>query len=198
MFEEPLQLFCEDLYLWSHEAKEAEVDRGENMLGDCFLHCWIRVSVCSGVYYENHTSVLLWGTGYWNGIALLSGAFIIPTNHALKQENDKQKLKIWKVYLCQNTEKSLESSSCLSLTSLYLFFLHQDDKEGGSSSWDKGPHSHTCGRTLKHTHILARTYTRVLRSAVIHLSLIPTCQPAPPTVSAPRKVTAFQWLTKAL
>lgn len=54
--------------------------------------------------------------------------------------------------------------------------------------------------THLHTHTLARThaYTRAPRSAVIHLSLIPTCQPAPPTVSAPRKVTAFQWLTKAL
>ena len=31
--------------------------RGENMPGDCFLQRWI---VCSGVYYEDHTSVWPW------------------------------------------------------------------------------------------------------------------------------------------
>lgn len=51
--------------------------------------------------------------------------------------------------------------------------------------------------THRHTHTSTYTQER-WGSAVIHLSLIPTCQPAPPTVSAPRKVTAFQWLTKAL
>ncbi len=62
--------------------------------------------VCSGVYYENRTLVWLWGTGHWNGIALLSAAFVILANHALKRENDKtKKWKNWEVYLRQNTKK---------------------------------------------------------------------------------------------
>lgn len=67
----------------------SQAGRGENIFGDCFLHCWILVSMCTGVYCENHTSVWLWETGYWNGIALLAGPFIILTNHTLKQENNK-------------------------------------------------------------------------------------------------------------
>ena len=171
------------LYLW---PRAVGAGRGENTRGDCFPLCWTLVSVCVQVFTMTHTSAWLWLTDYWIRAALLAGSLITPTNHAVKWENKK-------VYPPQ-----------IPKTLLHLLFVFNtppprlDDKEYGSSSWDKGPHSHACGRALKHTHSHAHMYTRAPGSAVIHLSLIPTCQPAPPTVSAPQKVTAFQWLTKAL
>lgn len=51
-------------------------------------------------------------------------------------------------------------------------------------------------KDLSRTHSQTRAYTRALRSAVIHLSLIPTCQTTPPTVSAPPKGDSFPMTDK--
>ena len=136
----------------------------------------IPVSVCTGVYYENFTS------------ARLLCCLVLPLTQQILHLNKKttQKLKYRKLYLCQNAQESLETSFCLSLT-------HRSTYSSRIRTTKKVVHPLET-KDLTHTRVdtLSNTHTRAPRSAVIHLSLIPTCQPAPPTVSAPRKVTAFQ------
>lgn len=163
MFEDPLQLFCQDLYLLSHVASEAEVSGGENMLGYCFLHCRC---MCSGVPYENRTSAGLRGPGHWNGIVLLSDAFIMPTNHTLKQENCKCKTKSWKIYLCQNLRNLLSLLLCHSLTSLILpasgrqrnRFILLRQRTSLTRMWTLfQTHTHTHTHTQEHWGLLSYT-----------------------------------------
>ncbi len=127
-------------------------------------YCW---SVCSGVYYENRTSVWLWGTGQWNGIALLSAAFINLTNDVLKHGNDKQNMKNWEVNLRQNTRKSLESSFlCLSNITPPIL-----PASGWQRRWFILLRQRTSlTHTLKHTHIHLCPHTQEHRGLLSYTS----------------------------
>lgn len=153
MFEEPLQLFCKDLYLWSHAAREAEVNRGGNV--------WLLPKVMNPCQWVQVLIMRIKRQGDW----LLEWERS-DVQHFLYLENDKgKKPKIWKAYFPYFTLISYFSAS-LPLTPFFQFFLHQDDKEGGSSSWDKGPHS----RMRTHTRTHTRTNTQEHRGLLSYTS----------------------------
>lgn len=136
MFEEAPQLFCQDLYLLSHVAGEAEVSRagrwggwwGGDMSADCFLY---RCCVCSGVHYHNWTLVGLRGPGCCG-----NGRVVLTATSRAASERD----------LCRNTENSPERSGRPLLPASgpqrrWFILLRQ---------WAALTHTHTRGDTQTH------------------------------------------------
>lgn len=84
----------------------------------------------------------------------LSAAVVMSIKRTLRRGSGGCKTKI-RSFICYRATSGAFFPA--SLTSSIP--PHQAAKESGSSSWDKGPRSRACGRTLKDAH----TYTRALR-----------------------------------
>ena len=109
----------------------------------------------------------------------------------LNKKMTKQKLKSER-FICVKILRNLSSRLfCLQHHSTYSSGITTTKRVVHPLETKDLTHTHV-DTLLTHAHTHTHTRTGAPRSAVIHLSLIPTCQPAPPTVSAPRKVTAFQ------